>query len=308
MSAGWVAGSVRARALARRRIGASAASDLARCDSLPTALARLGPTPYGRSIRAGQDLGEAQHAVAATLLWHLRVLAGWLPPDGAELIRILAGGFEIANVDELLQRLTARPAGPDFHLGSLATAWSHLAGASSTEDLQARITASPWGDPGGDDHNAIQAGMRLAWAARIAAATPEARPWCAGAAALIVARERFLPPASLTEQALRRARPLIGAGALQSESLPEFARRLPRSARWVVEGVQAPTDLWQAEIIWWTRIEGDGFALLARSGFAPGPIVGALAILAVDAWRVRAALQLAAGGGASMGGILNARA
>jgi len=147
MSAGWVAGSVRARALARRRIGASAASDLARCDSLPTALARLGPTPYGRSIRAGQDLGEAQHAVAATLLWHLRVLAGWLPPDGAELIRILAGGFEIANVDELLQRLTARPAGPDFHLGSLATAWSHLAGASSTEDLQARITASPWATP-----------------------------------------------------------------------------------------------------------------------------------------------------------------
>jgi vacuolar-type H+-ATPase subunit C/Vma6 len=162
MSAGWVAGSVRARALARRRIGASAASDLARCDSLPTALARLGPTPYGRSIRAGQDLGEAQHAVAAALLWHLRVLAGWLPPDGAELIRVLCGGFEIANVDELLQRLAAKPAGPNFHLGSLATAWSHLADASSTQGLRAKIAVSPWGDPGGDDPQAIQAGMRLA--------------------------------------------------------------------------------------------------------------------------------------------------
>lgn len=300
MTAGWVAGSVRARALARRRIGAGGARVLAGAESLETALATLSATSYQRGVRQGQDLAEAQHGIAATLLWHLRVLAGWLPPAGAELARVLCGGFEIANVDELLQRLHGSPTEPDFHVGTLATAWPQLAGASSPGDLRARLAASPWGDPGGDDPKAIQAGMRLAWAVRIATAAPEARPWCAAGAALIVARERFLTQSSSAEVALHRAGPLVGATALESGSLPEFVDRLPRVARWVLDGVDGPGGLWSAEAHWWTRVDRDGFALLARSGFAAGPVLGALAILAVDAWRIRAALELAARGGGPM--------
>jgi hypothetical protein len=45
MSASWVAGSVRARALARRRLGAGAARTLATLPSLPEALIALGSTP-----------------------------------------------------------------------------------------------------------------------------------------------------------------------------------------------------------------------------------------------------------------------
>ena len=38
------------------------------------------------------------------------------------LLRTLGGWFEIANVDELLQSIAGRPAGPEFRLGALATA------------------------------------------------------------------------------------------------------------------------------------------------------------------------------------------
>ena len=43
------------------------------------------------------DLGSAQRAIAETALWHVRVLAGWMPPRGIELVRILAAWFELAN-------------------------------------------------------------------------------------------------------------------------------------------------------------------------------------------------------------------
>jgi hypothetical protein len=300
MTAGWVAGSVRARALARRRIGAGGARVLAATESLDAALATLSTTPYQRGVRHGRDLAEAQHGIAATLLWHLRVLAGWLPPAGAELARVLCGGFEIANVDELLQRFDGGVTEPDFHLGTLATAWPQLAGASSRGDLRARLAASPWGDPGGDASAAIQAGMRLAWAVRIATAAPEARPWCTAGAALLVARERFLAASSAAEGALARAKPLVGVAALDSTSVPEFVDRLPRAARWVFDDVDGPDGLWLAEAHWWAQVERDGFGLLAKSGFGPGPVLGALAVLAVDAWRVRAALELTARGGVPM--------
>ncbi len=79
MSGGWVAGSVRARALARRRLGADAARELAACGSLAEALQALAATPYGRESQPGLTLAEAQHGIAAAILWDLRVLAGWLP-------------------------------------------------------------------------------------------------------------------------------------------------------------------------------------------------------------------------------------
>ena len=168
MSAGWVAGSVRARALARSRMDAGGARHLAACGSLADALQLLAATPYGANVRRDQTLAAAQHEVAGTLLWDLRVLAGWLPRDGVRLLRTLGGWFEIANVDELLQSIAGRPAGPQFRLGALATAWPRLAQATSTGELRTALAASAWQDPGQQTARAIRLAMRARWAARIA--------------------------------------------------------------------------------------------------------------------------------------------
>jgi hypothetical protein len=63
-----------------------------------------------REDAARRVLAAAQHEVAGTLLWDLRVPAGWLPRDGVRLLRTLGGWFEIAHVDELLQSIAGRPA------------------------------------------------------------------------------------------------------------------------------------------------------------------------------------------------------
>ena len=126
MSTSWVAGTVRATALARRRLGAAGAREVAAGPDLTEALTRLASTPYGHDLRVTDTLAEAQRAVGASLLWHLRVLSGWLPRGGAETMRLLAGGFEVANADEHVAGLTGRSAGPTYELGMLETAWSRL--------------------------------------------------------------------------------------------------------------------------------------------------------------------------------------
>ena len=69
MSAGWVAGSVRAKSLARRRLGADTARQVAACGSLPDAQQALDATAYGRRLRPGQDLAAAQHEIAGGQLF-----------------------------------------------------------------------------------------------------------------------------------------------------------------------------------------------------------------------------------------------
>jgi hypothetical protein len=66
-----------------------------------------------------------------------------------------------------------------------------------------------------------------------------------------------------------------------------------------LEGIDQPTDLWRAETVWWRRVEADGFALL-RKGSSQRPLIGAVAVLAADAWRVCAALELSDRGGAPL--------
>jgi hypothetical protein len=292
----WVAGAVRARSLARRRLGGGAARELAARPALEDAVAALAATPYRHGVRPGQDLVAAQRGVALTLLWHLRVLAGWLPRPGVAMLRLLAGWFEIANVDELLQRMAGDPAEEPVGLGSLATAWPRCARARSPAELRAVLAASPWGDPGGETRREVQLGMRLSWAVRLARVGPAA-PWAAGAAALLVARERFAAARELPAALQGPARSLLGAGALGATSLAELERRLPGHARWVLAVVEDPADLWLAEAGWWSRVERDGLELLGASGLGAAPVLGAVAVLAADARRVGAALELAARGG-----------
>ena len=297
MGAGWTTGGVRARALLRRRLGVSGARRLAGCASLADAVIALRQGPYRHDVQPGQELEEAEHAVTATLLWNLRVLAGWQPRAGAEVVRLLAGWFEIANTVDHARALVGHQAPRFYRLGTLASAWPRLSVTSSPNELRAALTASVWGDPGGSTAAAIAVAMPVAWADRICAAVPDAALWAAGRAAQLVARQRFLLGQELTAAVARRVARVLGARALEAGSWVVFGRALQARARWALAEVAEPAQLWRAETRWWVQVEREGFALLRQPRFGVGSLVGCVAVLAADAWRVRAALQIAARGG-----------
>ncbi len=297
MSAGWVAGSVRARALARRRLGAEYTRRLASCGSLSDGLRMLAGTAYGANLRPEQSLAVAQREIASSLLWDLRVLAGWLPSEGVRLLRVLGAWFEMANVDELLQSIAGRPADAEFQLGALATAWPRLRQAASNGELRAALAASAWQDPGGESTYALRMGLRAQWAARAAALGDPARTWAAGAVALLVASERFAAGRAVDPGIMGSTLSLLGPAAHRAATLAEMADRLPSRARWVLAGITGPADLWRAEQTWLARVEQDGLRLLRTSSLDSGTVIGAVAVMAYDAWRVRAALEIAARGG-----------
>lgn len=301
MTASWVAGTVRARALTRRRVGAAGARSLAACATLSEAASLLAATPYAHDAPAEPGLPALQRACGATLLWHMRVLAGWLPREGADTMRLLVGGFETANVDEHVARLRGVPHDPTYRLGTLETAWSRLEQTASLDEVRHVLTTSRWGDPGSPTPWSISVALRLAWADRVAAGIDEAAPWARAAGALLLAREVAVRGRSLDETLGLRASSLLGPAFVEALSpgadLSGLAPLLPGDTRWVLAGVTSPADLWRAEAGWRRRVERDGFSLLHRSGFDRGVVVGAVAVLAADAWRVRAALETAARGG-----------
>ncbi|MFE9008068.1 V-type ATPase subunit [Streptomyces sp. NPDC007875] len=298
MGAGWVAGVTRARAMLSRALGREKAAEVASAPGLDDAVRCLSATAYGHDLLPGASLADAQQAVGATLLWHLRVLAGWQPPRGANALRLLASGFEIANTRDHLRALTGSgaPRAP-YRLGTLATAWPRLARTRSPQELRAALAASAWGDPGAGSPAAVATGMRVSATVRTAAALPEAVRWAAGRLALLVGREVFVAHHPMTPASARRAGRLLGTAAVTATSYPDFRQRLPATARWAVNGVESAGDLWQAETRWWDRVEEDGRELLHGARLGSAPVVGAVAVLSTDAWRVRGALELAARGG-----------
>lgn len=306
MSTGWVAAGVRARAMSRRRVGARGARDLASRASVAPAVAALAETPYGHDVHPGMDLAQAQHAVAATVLWNMRVLAGWVPTGSARVLRLLALGFEVANVDERIREIGGGSVDPPFRLGSLAVAWPRAARAGSLPGIRQVLASTAWGDPGADTDASIRLGMRLSWAAQVSAGVPQARDWAAGAAALVVAREVLGGRGEPTPHAVRTATRVLGSRWTSTSTLRAFADSLPPSARWALADVEVPSDLWHAEARWWSRVGSDGAVLLRRPVTTPAPVIGAVALLGVDAWRVRAALEVAARGGSGAGGMLEA--
>lgn len=313
MTAAWVAATVRARALCRGRLGGAGVRALAQEESLRSAVATLQQTPYGRDLRAADDLATAQHAVAATLLWRLRVLAGWAPRHGAQLVRVLAAGFELANVDDHMARLEGSRGEPPYVLGTLETAWTRLAGTRTMEELRETLAASAWGDPGAAAPREVHLSMALAWAERVAGLPVSAAgEWARAGAALLLVREALLSGRAPQGRTADRAAHLLGPAAVAALDGPtasptQVTGRLPRSLRWLWADVTGMEDLWRAEATWWRRLGDDGSALLRSGGYGPDPVVGAVALLTVDAWRTRAALEVAArhgpvpvGGGAPL--------
>lgn len=300
MSIGWVAAGVRGRAMTRRRLGRGAARSLAASPSLESALAVLARSPYGHDVRTGQNLAEAQRAVVDTAVWNVRVLAGWAPREGVTMLRVLLGILEANNVDDHLRALLGAEAPPPYRLGALDTAWSRLAATTSAAEVRRVLAASAWGDPGGETPREIGLAMRTSLADRVMAAVPVAAEWAAGATALLVAREVALEHRDLPPVAQGLAARVIGPAAVAARTLPELVLALPTAARWALSEVADATDLWAAEGRWWGRVERDALTLSRNVNAGSDALIGAVAVLAVDAWRVRAALEVAARNGSRL--------
>ncbi len=293
MGAAWVAGVTRARGMLVRRLGLAGARRIAAAGTLDDALRGLTTTPYCRQLTSGASLPEAQRAVSAALLWQLRVLAGWLPRRGVEALRLLASGFEMANIETRFRQLSrGDEAPPPYVLGALATVWGRLARASEPDTLRTALIASPWRDPG-STAAAMAVTLRITAAARITARIPPAARWSAGRAALLVARERFVHDRQLPAAASSPAAAVLGS-AIHAPTYRDYRRRLPTAAGWALHGIDDPADLWQAEGRWWRDIERDGLRMARRARYDMVPVVGAVAVLSTDAWRTRAVLELAA--------------
>lgn len=298
LTPGWVAGSVRARHMLARRLGRDAAHDLADCGDFDRAVALLSGSAYGRSVRAGMDLAAAQRAVAETVLWHVRVLAGWAPPRALEAVRAFAAWFELANIDERLTYLEGGPAPAPFEVGGLGVAWPRLVAAQSVAELRAGLTGAAWGDPGSDDPVAIRLALRLSWARRVIATVDEAAAWAAGAVALLLARELFLADRAAAVLAVQRP-PGVGSAWLQASSIATLRAVLPAEAAWALADVDDPAELWSAEAAWWRRVDADAGQLARHAHLGMPAVIGSVALLAVDGRRAAAALEVAARGGAA---------
>lgn len=297
MSTAWVAVGVRSTAMRRRRLGPPAVRALAAAPSLEAALQVLVGGPYGRDVRADQSLEQAQRAVVATLVWNLRVLAGWAPREGVAVLRALAAPIEAMDVDELLRRTSGGAAPPPYRLGALATAWPRLATTADTPGLRRALARSPWGDPGSDDPHQISVALRLSLAERLSAEVPDARRWAAGAAALLLARELAFRGGPPSGRARLLASRVLGSAATHAGSLAELGTALPAAARWALSDVTTAEQLWRAEAAWWAHVDRDAAGMDRHGGTDAAALVGTVAQLAVDAWRVRGALELAARGG-----------
>lgn len=297
MTAAWIAGNVRARALLNRRLGAAKARELAGASSVAAAVEMLADGPYRRDVHAGDTLAQAERGVRACLLWHLRVLAGWQPRTGIQALRLLAGWFEVSNVAEHARALAGHPTAEPYRLGALATAWPRLAVTMSLPQLREALTNSPWGDPGGETPVAIAVGTQLAWADRVSTDVPHVETWAMAGAAVLLARHRLLDGGSLTEAMATRATHLLGDAVVVATDLNGFISALPPRVRWSLAGIDAPAELWRAEARWWAHVEHDGFALLRPATFGLARVIGTAAVLAADARRCQAALETAARGG-----------
>lgn len=297
MPASWVAASTRARLLGDRRIGRLRAAAIASSGGLGPALQMLQASPYGANVDSGMSLEAAQRQVAATILWNLRVLAGWLPPGGSAMMMPLAAWFEIANIEERLAYLSGDRRAAPYQLGSLGTAWRAVSRATTADAVREGLTRSRWGDPGTSDPSGIALALRFKWAGWVSGFVPGADAWAATAVALLGARVRFGSTASPGGLPQIPGRVYgLPPGWQQVASLPQLRAVMSPRLAWVLDGVEEPSDLWAAEARWWSRVEADAAQMVLRSRYGPSAVVGIAMLLGHDAWLTRAALGAAARG------------
>jgi hypothetical protein len=294
-----VAGSVRARLLLERRAGPELALELAEAGSLADAVAHLQRSPARYSPRTARTvhLEQVQHDVASSVGLAARVLAAWLPREAAVGLRAMASWFELVNLEDRLAYLTGGELRPAFELGALSSVWEAAAEASSVDELRRLLSRSPWGDAGTDDPEEIALWLRFAWAKRVGKQVPAAEPWAAGAAALVLATEMFVAGRFFDAAVARELG--LGSAWVSATSIADLRARLPARAAWALDGVEDPPGLFGAELAWWRRLGLDAERLVHGRLDDADVVIGALALLALDALRVNAALAVAARSGSS---------
>jgi len=187
-----------------------------------------------------------------------------------------------------------------YQLGGLATAWPRLQQQPSLPALTEALRQSAWGIPGPVDAVALRDVLTLAWLRRLSAAAPAASGWARSASTLVAARMLLVDHTTPTSRVLDLVRPWLGRDWANTRDLDRFRASLPRFAQTVLDGVDDPADLWRAEARMRAEVEADGFRLIHAPLPGPDVVVGAIAVLAVDGWRLRAALAAAdAGTGSS---------
>ena len=295
MGAAWIAGSVRARLLLQHRAGPETALLVAQAGSLENAVGLLAAA--GVADARASSLETAQRAVAASLALRIRLLAAWLPREGAAELRALAAWFELANIEDRLAYLGGAELRSPYELGMLSSTWTAAAGTQSVDELRRVLAGSSWGDPGSSDPDDVHLALRLAWARRVSSQVPVARAWAEGAVALLVAAELFVAERSFDDHLRRRVR--LGGAWVEAGTLVELGELLPPAAAWALDGIDDPADLWRAELAWWRRVAADA-ERLARGRLDGGEVaVGVVALLAFDAMLLSVALGAAAQGGRS---------
>ncbi|QCB97762.1 hypothetical protein E5206_13230 [Arthrobacter sp. PAMC25564] len=295
-----MAASVRARSMAQRRVGAGTSRGMAAQPTLDRALSSLRESSYAERLSGAPGLAAAERALQETVLWQLRVLAGWLPASGTALARAAAGIFEIENIMALARQLAGGAKAPEpYQLGALATAWPRVRSAGSSEELGAILRATAWGDAGAAGVGPLRDALTVAWARRLAAAAAPARPWCGAVCVLTAARILTVDGVTPAPPVVHLLEPVIGRSWEAASSIAAFSSALPPSLRTVLLGIASPQELWRAEARACAAVEKDGFRLLRGSLPGPDVVLGAIAVLSIDAWRVRAALAAAAAGAGS---------
>lgn len=296
MPASWVAASVRARLVANRRIGSARALELVQSGSLRSALELLSHSPYGAQLSPDMPLAAAQREVASVVLWNLRLMAGWLPPGGVQVVQPLAAWFELANIEERLAYLSGGGHPAPYQLGRLGSAWPAVSRATTPEAVRAALAASRWGDPGEEGPPAWMARLRLRWAAWVAVSAPGVDVWAAAATVLFAARLRFMPDPPIDVSRVRAFG--LPPRWWDAANVADLRARLSLQTAWVLDGIEDVADLWRGEARWWTRLRRDSMEMLVESRFAAAVIAGAVGLLAHDAWLTRGALAAVARGDA----------
>lgn len=297
MPASWVGASVRARLLANRRLGAGGVAALAKSHDVAEALGYIAESPYGAGITMAMSAVQAQRHIAANLLWNLRLIAGWLPPGGAQIVQALAAWFEIANIEERLGYLAGGEHPSPYQLGRLGIAWPAVSAATSVDAVRAALAHSAWGDPRTSEPAVIVLALRFRWATWLATAVPQVATWSAAASTLLAARTLFTDPRPPLPYAARHVYGLP-TGWQSATTLDELRAMLPRHTSWILDGARDTSDFWRAEARWWARVRRDAGEALVGSRFGPDVVVAAVALLAYDAWLTRAALAAVARGDA----------
>lgn len=293
MTAGWVAATTRGRALVDRLLGPGATHELATMASWPEARRALAATIYGSDLPADADRFTASRVAVEATTWQLRVLAGWLPPGQNGVARLAIAPMEIANIEAHLARLDGTRTAPSIPLGSLAGVWPRVAATTSAGQVRGVLAHSVWGDPGSSERTAVAFGLRVGAARRLASLLPEMSAWANGAATVLAAREQYAFDRAINEHSGRTLDRLLGPRWRRAATVGDLADGLPRSAAWALEGVTDPSSLWRAELNVARRVADDAHRLVSTGRHRRSAVAALMALMLVDLWRVRAAIEVA---------------